>query len=173
MKTSTAVALRIFVSFVIGMFGSWLISETSYFMLKDPETRDTVNTITLVIPAGTAERIAAGETPPSLPSSMTFVEGDLLIVKNEDVISHELGPVWVPPQSSGVLEVGNARTYTIACSFQTSKAFGVEVLPALTTNVRLGGVLGMGLPTSVMLALYSFLAFPIKSKNGDPLEIAP
>ncbi len=172
MKKSTAIALRIVISFVVGFLGSWLISESSYFVLKDPDTRDTVNRITLVIPQGTAERIAAGEDVLSLPSSMSFVEGDLLVVKNEDSVSHQLGPVWVPPQSSGVLEVGSANTYTYSCSFQTSSVFGIDVRPALTSSVRFGGIFAMALPTSVMLALYSFLVFPIKPANGDetPLE---
>ena len=56
---------------------------------------------------------------------MTFVEGDLLIVRNQDSVSHQLGPVWVPAQSSGVLEVVTANNYSYACSFQEDQVMGI------------------------------------------------
>ncbi|HCE18461.1 MAG TPA: hypothetical protein DEQ80_11425 [Anaerolinea thermolimosa] len=170
MKTSMAIYLRIFISLLIGLGGAWLVSESSYHFLKDPQTRDDARQIVLVIPPGTAERIAAGEDALTLPSTMTFVEGDLLIVRNEDSVSHQLGPVWVPPGSSGVLEVGAPNSYTYDCSFQKSRVFGIEVLPALTGSTRLEGVLAMGLPTSLMLALYSFLIFPLKTHPSPSSE---
>lgn len=170
MKASVSIYLRIFLSLLIGLGGAWLVSESSYHFLKDPQTRDNAQQIVLVIPPGTAERIAAGEDTLTLPSTMTFVEGDLLIVRNEDSVSHQLGPVWVPPGSSGVLEVGTPNNYTYNCSFQKSKAFGIEVLPALNSSTRLEGVLAMGLPTSLMLALYSFLVFPLKTDPSSASE---
>jgi len=170
MKASVAIYPRIFISLLIGLGGAWLDSESSYHLLKDPQTRDNARQIVLTIPPGTAERIAAGEDTLTVPSTMTFVEGDLLIVRNEDSVSHQLGPVWVPPGSSGVLEVGAPNNYTYNCSFQKSKAFGMEVLPALTGSTRLEGVLAMGLPTSLMLALYSFLVFPLKTRPSPASE---
>jgi hypothetical protein len=159
-----AVLKRVLFSFVIGLVAAGIISELSYQLNKDPEARDKANRVELIIPAGTAERIAAGETAVGIPDRMSFVEGDLLIVRNEDSVSHQLGPVWVPPQTSGVLEVGAASDYSYECSFSESKYFGLEVKPELTPNSRIQGALAMGLPTSVMIALYSFLVVPIKLK---------
>jgi hypothetical protein len=98
------------------------------------------------------------------------VEGDLLIVRNEDTVSHQLGPIWVPPQSSGVLQIDAASDYSYACTFSPTKYFGLEVHPQLTLNSRIQGILAMGLPTVVMIALYSFLVFPIKV-NQSPTEV--
>lgn len=164
MNLKSAIFIRMLLSLVIGLVVGWLISEGSYLLLKDPGTRDSANRIELVIPEGTAQRIASGEDVLSLPQKMTFVEGDLLIVKNQDTVSHQLGPVWVPPQSSGVLEVGLANDYLYDCSFQTSKQFGIEVRQRLTFETRLQGALSIGLPSAVILGLYSFLVFPIKTR---------
>jgi hypothetical protein len=167
MKFSTAILLRIALSLLIGMIAGWLISEGSYRLLKDPGVRDQSREIELVIPEGTAARVAAGEDVLSLPQKMSFVEGDLLIVKNQDTVSHQLGPVWVPPQSSGVLLVGAANDYIYTCSFQTSKVFGVEVRQNLSMETRIQGALAVGLPSTVILGLYSFLIWPIKSQKSD------
>lgn len=160
-----AVLKRILISILIGVAGAWIVSEVSYQLNKDPDARDEANRVELVIPAGTAERIANGEPAAGIPSRMTFVEGDLLIVRNEDSVSHQLGPVWVPPQSSGVLEIAAAADYSYACTFSESKVFGLEVHPQLTVDARVQGILAMALPTSVMIALYSFLVVPIKVKQ--------
>jgi hypothetical protein len=159
-----AVLKRILISILIGLAGAWIVSEASYQLNKDPAARDEANRVELVIPAGTAESIANGEAPVGIPSRMTFVEGDLLIVRNEDSVSHQLGPVWVPPQSSGVLQIGTASDYSYACSFSDTKVFGLEVHPQLTLEARIQGTMAMGLPSSVMIALYSFLVVPIKKK---------
>lgn len=159
-----AVLKRILISVVLGLISAGLISEAAYQLNKDPDARDEANRVELVIPAGTAERIAQGEPAIGIPERMTFVEGDLLVVRNQDSVSHQLGPVWVPPLSSGILQVGAASDYSYECSFSSSKFFGLEVRPQLTLNSRIQGALAMGLPTSVMIALYSFLVVPIKIK---------
>jgi len=168
MKMWKAVILRLVFSLILGMLGAWGVNEISYQLLKDPNARDQARRIELVIPSGTAEKIAAGEPVLSLPEKMTFVEGDLLVVKNLDSVSHQLGPVWVPPQSSGVLEVGKANTYQYACTFQTSRLFGIEVKPNLTAETRIQGLVLMGLPSAAMLWLYSFLIFPVRSREESP-----
>ena len=166
MKLSTAVLIRALLSLVAGMLIGWLVSEGSYLLNKDPSSRDEARRIELVIPPGTAERVAAGEDVVSMPQKMALVVGDLLVVKNQDSVSHQLGPVWVPPQSSGVLQVGQADNYEYTCSFQTSKLFGIEVRQRLTFETRLQGAMAIGLPTGLMIGLYSFLVVPIKARQN-------
>lgn len=164
MNMTKAVLLRIGISLVIGVVAGWLISEASYQTMKDPNRRDVARQIEIIIPEGTAERVASGEESLSLPETMTFVEGDLLIVRNQDSVSHQLGPVWVPAQSSGVLELAKANNYSYACSFQVDQIMGINVLPRLTLGMRVTGALMIGLPSWVMIALYSFLIFPMKPR---------
>jgi hypothetical protein len=165
-----AVLKRILISLVIGLVGAWIVSEASYQLNKDPEARDEANRVELVIPSGTADRIANSEVALDIPNRLSLVEGDLLIVRNEDTVSHQLGPIWVPPQSSGVLQIDAARDYSYACTFSATKYFGLEVHPRLTLYSRIQGILAMGLPTTVMIVLYSFLIIPIKG-NRAPAEV--
>ena len=101
----------------------------------------------------------------SLPETMTFVEGDLLIVRNQDTASHQLGPVWVPAQSSGVLEDGHRQHLFLRLLVFEGPGVGGQGLERLTLGMRIQGALMIGLPSAVMIALYSFLIFPLKSKR--------
>ena len=49
----------------------------------------------LIIPAGTAERLASGEEVDLMPSRLTFRVGDTIRVKNEDVVDQAVGPYVV------------------------------------------------------------------------------
>ena len=147
---------------LVGILFGWVVSEASFLATPDPVQRDP-HRVELVIPAGTADKIKAGQPVPSIPETMTFVDGDLLVVRNQDSTSHRLGPVWVPPQSSGVLQISSDSSYTVECSFTSSRVFGLDVQPALTAWVRIQGVISVGLPTGVMLALYT-LAMPGKKR---------
>jgi hypothetical protein len=171
-KMFFAVLLRTAICFLIGVAGGWLISEGSYQLNKDPGARDEPRQVELVIPAGTAEKLAKGEAVLDIPAKMTFVEGDVLVVRNQDSVSHQLGPVWVPPQSSGVLQIQEANSYSYTCTFQQSKILGLDVLPRLTLASRVEGVLAIALPSAVMLTLYSFLVFPMKS-SGTVAQVLP
>jgi hypothetical protein len=148
---------------IFGLAFGWLVSELSFAATLDRTQREPTR-VELLIPEGTAEKIKAGLPVPSIPSNMTFSIGDLLVVKNMDVVSHQLGPVWVPAQSSGVLQIGTESSYTYHCSFTQTQVFGLEVQPALTTSTRVQGILLVGLPTGVMLAVFS-LAVPQKKKD--------
>ncbi len=171
-KRIFAILWRVMICLLIGIAGGWLISEGSYQLNKAPGARDEPRQVELVIPAGTADKVAKGEVVLGIPSKMTFVEGDVLIVRNQDSVAHQLGPVWVPAQSSGVLQIQEANTYSYTCTFEASKVFGLDVLPRLTVESRVQGVLAIGLPSGVMLALYSFLVVPLKEKPaGQPAEV--
>src|SRR5687768_17317414 len=81
-----SVIKRILISLAAGCLIGLAISEVTFLFLK--ETARPPKSIEIVIPAGTAELVARGEQPPSLPQDMTFVVGDTLIVKNHDVVDH-------------------------------------------------------------------------------------
>lgn len=154
---------------VVGLVFGGLVSEISFWTSSDLNNLKP-HQVELVIPDGTAEKLKDGK-PLSIPDTMNFVEGDVLIVRNQDVVSHQLGPVWVPAQSSGVLQIGQSNTYSYECSFTRSKVFGLDVQPPLTIWMRLQGVIAIGLPTGVMLALY-VLAVPRKNADDDTAQEA-
>ncbi len=160
---NTAILKRIGLSMAIGLLVAWGLAEVSFVVLKN-NSDHTPQRIELVVPAGTADQVAAGQAVPSIPADMVFVVGDTLVVKNEDTVSHQLGPIWVPSGTSASLNLDTANRYSYACSFQPSKYLGLDVRSRVTLATRLIAILFAGIPTGAMFALYSFVAFPLRAK---------
>ena len=160
--------VRIVFMLLIGLVFGALVSEITFWLSPDLQSAKPHNK-ELTIPAGTAEKLKAGQPVLSIPETMAIVEGDILIVRNLDVVSHQLGPVWVPPQSSGLLQIGKQNKYSYECTFTRNKVFGLDVTPPLTLWMRLQGMLSIGLPTGVMLALYVF-AMPRKNPETGQVD---
>ncbi len=156
---------RILISLVIGLLVGAALNEFAFLFLK--ETARPPQDIVLTIPAGTAEQVARGEKPPSIPENMVFVVGDTLIVKNEDTVDHKLGQLWIPANTSASLSLDQEENLAFECSFQPGNYFGLDVHESLTTNTRLFGILYSGLPMAVLIALYS-LVMPEKKKQNVP-----
>ena len=149
---------------LIGLVFAVILSETSFAMMDNKQTADRgPNETQIVIPYGTAEQVNAGVYNRLLPSDMVFVEGDVLIVKNEDVVDHQLGPIWVPAGTSGVLELNQVNKSSLECSFQPTRVQGIEVRPRVDASARIQAVLAIALPTGMMLAVYSYL-IPFRKK---------
>lgn len=149
---------RILFSTVIGLLLGFAISEVTFSFLK--ETARPPKNIELLIPAGTAAQVARGEQPPSIPAALTFVAGDTLIVRNQDVTDHQLGPLWIPAGASASLQLTAVDSYAYSCSFQPSRSMGLDVHEPLTLGTRLEGIFFTGIPLAILLALYSLILTP-------------
>jgi len=163
MPPASIIIKRVIYSLLVGLIIGAAINELSFLFLRD--TTRPPRSIELVIPQGTSERVVRGEAPPSIPDSMTFVVGDVLVVKNEDVVDHQLGPLWIPSGTSASLALNEVISYSYECSFQPGNYFGLDVHEPLTTVTRLYGILYSGLPLGVMIAIYS-LIMPSKEKKA-------
>jgi hypothetical protein len=152
------------VSLFLGVLVAGVTSEVSYQVLKR-ENREPQR-IELVIPAGTAEKVAAGEAPPSIPVNMSFVVGDRLVVVNQDNVDHQLGALWIPPGTSASMDLQTEENFSFACSFQPSKYLGIEVHPSVTLSTRIAGIFFAGVPMGMLLALYS-VVLPSKKKKEN------
>ena len=122
--------------------------------------------VTLIIPRGTAEKVARGEQPPSIPKGMTFVVGDTLLVKNDDVVDHKLGPLWIPANSTAQLSLDQQESLSYECTFQPGKYFGLDVGEPLTPGTRIYGIVYIAFPMAILIALYSFFFAPKKKENA-------
>ena len=158
---------RAAIGLLVGIVFALLLNEGTYAFLPNKESvnRETQR-VDLVIPFGTAQQVSAGVYNRSLPSDLVLVEGDILVVKNEDVVDHQLGPIWVPAGTSGVLELNTANKYAYECSFQPTKFQGIDVRQRVDNATRFEGVLAIALPTGMMLAVYSYL-IPGRKKIAD------
>lgn len=157
------VVKRILFSIVLALLAGVLISEVPFLFLQ--ETARAPREIVLNIPPGTAEQVARGEQPPSLPANMTFVVGDTLVIRNEDSVAHKLGPLWIPANSSAQLSLEQEESFAYECTFQPGQYFGLDVREPLTTGTRIYGILYIALPMAVLIALYSFVFAPQKREN--------
>jgi hypothetical protein len=171
---------RFLLAFLLASALVWIGSEVAYYFLKD-DTDRAPDQIELVIPAGTAEKVANGEPVPSIPDEMVFVLGDTLVVKNDDNVDHQLGPLWIPPKSKASLLLDTADRYAYSCSFQPSQYLGVDVKQATTWDTRLTALVYSVPATTMFFFIYSLVLWPLfpekaKSKaeklqtNGELLE---
>jgi hypothetical protein len=152
---------RILYSLLASFALAILINELSYRLLKTNQDRPPEE-IVLTIPAGTAERVAQGESDPSLPSEMVFVVGDILTVNNQDTAAHRLGPLFIPPGSSASLHLNTVQSLSYTCSFQPGNYLGLDVREPVTFVTRLVGILFSALPMTVLFTLYALVAIPYK-----------
>lgn len=148
----------------LSIFAVWLVSEVGLLLQQDENTARAPAEIILTIPDGTAAKVAEGEPAPGVPEEMTFVLGDVLVVRNEDSVAHTLGPLIVPPGASSSLPLNEADNFSMNCSFSSSDFFGLNVKPPTTLRTRLLGIAFAAPPTAAMLFVYSLIVFPVKPK---------
>ncbi len=154
---------RIIYSLLLGLLLGVAIAEIPFALQR--ETARAPKQITLVIPKGTAAEVAKGEQPPTIPESMVFVVGDTLIVKNEDVVEHKLGPLFIPANSSAQLSLNQEGGLAYECSFQPQKYFGIDVQEPLTLATRVLGIAFVGIPLGILIGLY--MAIPPSKKKEN------
>jgi len=156
---------RFFVLLLVSMVAVLFFSEGFYRLIRTDSER-APQTFEITIPLGTAENIAAGESGPEIPN-MVFVVGDTLLVHNQDRVSHELGPIWLPPGTSGSLALGEANDFIYNCSFQSTQYLGLTVRQATTWTARLSALWYGTPPILMFLLVYSFVLFPLKQDGED------
>jgi hypothetical protein len=125
-----------------------------WWMLLDPAPSDT----TIVIEAGTAERIARGAEPLEIPDRIDIERGGRLKVENRDVAGHRLGDWLIMPGETLTIEDGDARG-SLLCSFHPGGALNLA-------SVARGGLL------VTMLAPALILGLPIGLFTGGAVTIA-
>lgn len=160
---NSPIVKRIVLSILLGLTLAVLTTEISYRLLRRENRAP--KRIELVIPPGSAERVARGEAPPDIPEELTFVVGDTLVVINQDSASHQLGPLWIPAGAVASLTLESEQNYAMECSFQPSRVFGLDVREPVTLATRLTGIFFAGLPLSALFAVYSLVIGSGKEKN--------
>jgi hypothetical protein len=156
---------RMLIFLAIGLVASAIFSEVTYRLQSDTTSRDPT-TIQLIIPAGTAAKVAQGQSV--LPAGQIFVVGDTLQVKNEDSVTQTLGPLVIPAGATASMKLDQVGSLSYTCSFQPTKYYGIEVLQGLSFGMRLEASLLAGLPLGVLLGVYSLVAWPLKPKVKAP-----
>jgi hypothetical protein len=152
---------RVGLGVLVGLALGAVLSEAAFYFLDSGETRPP-GVIEIDIPPGTAARVAQGQSDPNLPADLDFVLGDTLLVKNQDSVVHQLGPLLIPPGTSSTMKLESAQDYAVSCSFQPSQYLGLNIGSPLTPAIRLVGILEAGLPMGFLFALYTLIAVPAR-----------
>lgn len=160
-KVFRLVIKRLAIVSVFSLVIIYLANEAFYLLQKESHER-APQQVELVIPLGTLEKVNRGETVTSIPEEMVFMVGDTLLVRNEDSVSHQLGPLWIPANSSASLSMDRADRYVESCSFQPSKYLGLDVRTPTTLRTRLQALVVAGPATIIFLFIYSVLVFPLE-----------
>lgn len=155
---------KVLIASALGLLLGTLTNEMPFLLGRD--TMRAPREITLTIPSGTAQEVARGQQPPSIPKNMTFVVGDKLTVENQDSVTHKLGPLWIPAQSRAQLSLDQEENVAYECSFQPGQIFGLNVQEPLTIGTRIFGILYIAFPLAILFALYGFLIAPQKKENA-------
>ena len=149
--------IYIIISLAVGIILAAVATEASYRFQVNQDAGN-LKIITLIIPEGTAKRVSNGDSSPSIPKDMVFVVGDTLVVKNEDLVDHQLGPLFIPRGTSASIVFNQVENLAYACTFSPDKYFGLDVKAPLTLSTRILGILSAGLPLGTIIALYVVFA---------------
>ena len=166
-KTLRLFFRRFLLVFGISLIGVFVLSEIAYAILQEGEDKLPMEVV-LVIPDGTAEKVAAGEEEPNIPDEIIFIQGDTLRVDNEDQVPHQLGPVFIPAGSSASLKMDEAENFEYSCSFRPTQYLGLNVREATTLNIRLIALGYVTPATAIFIFLYSLVIYPLEP---SPQEI--
>jgi hypothetical protein len=156
---------RLALIFGVSLLFVLAISEIAHALQREDFDRP-AEIVSITIPAGTAQKVAAGQDEPSIPAELSFVVGDTLLVYNDDSADHELGPLFIPAGASASLLMSDANQFEIACSFRPSQFLGLTVQEATTLNIRLVALAYVTPATTIFIFLYSLALWPLKKEQA-------
>jgi len=148
---------RLGITFIISMAFAYVVGEVSYQLGRSDSDRQP-RQIEILIPPGTAEAIANGQPGPGMPD-MRFFEDDQILVRNMDSVSHQLGPLWIPPNASSVLTLDRPSSYSLSCSFQASQSVYIEVVARENPPTAFRDPVDW-LPTWMLIWVYTLIGIP-------------
>ena len=156
---------RVGISLLAGLLFGFILNEITFQFVKEVNRAPT--SVELTIPEGTAAKIESGGEALGIPEEMVFVVGDLLVVHNQDVVNHQLGPLWIPAGKKASLSLDEEENFIFTCTFNSTNFFGLDVREPVTIWTRVSGVIFSGVPMAAILALYSFIMWPLTKVNDD------
>lgn len=90
---------------------------------------DGAQTFEIVVPAGTQERILAGEVIDVMPNRIELSVGDTLLIRNEDSVTQSVGPYIVAAAREMSLTYGSVGRYEGYCPLSADETYVIIVTP--------------------------------------------
>ena len=88
---------------------------------------DDARTVELVVPAGTQDRLDAGEQVAVMPDRIDLEVGDTLLIRNEDDVDHTVGPYFVGAEGEISLTYSVAGRYEGYCPVSAGERYEIVV----------------------------------------------
>ncbi len=132
-----------------GLALAGFISAAAWVALSDGPLR-APESVEIVIPQGTAAAIERGSTVSAIPRNLRLVEGDTLVIQNQDVVAHQIGSYSVSPGTTLSVPLARASTATLLCSFHPQGSIGLDVRPHTSVLLVLWPTLIIGLPLGLV-----------------------
>lgn len=86
-------------------------------------------TIQIVVPAGTQDRLDAGEQVVVMPTRLEFRVGDMIRIRNDDDVTQSVGPYVVEAGEEMVLQYGAPGVYEGYCPLSNGERYEIVVEP--------------------------------------------
>ena len=131
----------------IGLAG--FISTAAWIALSDGPLRDP-ESVEVRIPAGTAVAIERGTAVSVIPANLRFVQGDRLVLRNEDSVAHTVGSYSVGPGTRLTLPLDRASSSSLLCSFHPQGSIALDVRPRTSPLMILWPTLIIGIPLGIV-----------------------
>lgn len=105
-----------------------LVAGAAIWVAASGGGRD-AETIAIVVPPGTADRLAAGEKVEIMPTRLEFRVGDMIRIRNDDDVEHSVGPYQVKAGQEMVLRYGAVGVYEGYCPLSEGERYEIVVKP--------------------------------------------
>jgi hypothetical protein len=131
-------------------------------------------TVEIVIPPGTAAGLEAGVDVLRLPRTLSLVAGDELVVRNDDRVTHIVGPNVVAPGQTVRAVVRPSLAGAFTCTVHPSGTLALEVRPrGLDLRLTVLPTLLIGVPLGLgLLGLVEVLRRLGASDGPDPSRVS-
>src|SRR5574341_1125436 len=131
----------------VGLAG--FISAASWAALTDGPLRDP-QSVEVRIPEGTAGAIQRGAAVSVIPANLRLVQGDRLVLRNEDSVAHRVGNYSVGPGTTLTLPLDKGSSGSLFCSFHPQGSIALDVRARTSLLWVLWPTLVIGLPLGLV-----------------------
>lgn len=116
---------RLVATLCLATAGMWALSAIAMLIYTHGARAPELHV--LEIPAGTGQRIAAGEDPLAIPSSWSFMADDTLRLVNHDDVDHWIGSLRAPALATAEHQLRPDLGGSLFCSIHPSRAIEIRV----------------------------------------------
>lgn len=124
-SAAAAVGLAIALLAIVFVAAGVLIAVSG----RDEAPKRPAKTIEIVVPAGTQDRLEAGEKVVVMPERLEFRVGDTILIENKDSVTQYVGPYTVGPREKVTFTFGAPGNFSGYCPLSEGERYEIVVTP--------------------------------------------